>query len=241
MNLLILILFYLINSVHSKKAKTQKLKNINCELSNKNIDDSDMKNKKINNYEFTINMASITHIQGLLLIGILEKFRPNYICEFGAGVSTIIFESYCEKYDKKLLTIEHDIKYKRKDSKLFTLIENTYVMIYNVKYGETNKYEGLEDFFKNYKGKFDFVFIDGPFGTNKKYKYTRIQMIDLLEFDLLENRGYFLIHDTERKNAKNSINILLSLFKKKRYVVTIEYLVTQKEKRLTIIYFNKNK
>ena len=239
MKFLILKLLYLINLFPLKKSEIQNLENSNCELNNKNINDLDKKNKMIQNYEYTTNIASITHIQGMLLIGILEKFRPNNICEFGAGESTKIFESYCEKYDKKLLTIEHDIKYKRKDSKLFNLIENTYVMIKKVKYGRTNKYEGLEDFFKNYKGKFDFVFIDGPFGYNKKYKYTRIQMIDLLEFDLLENNGYFLIHDTERKNTKNSIKILLSLFKKKRYELKIEYMVNQKNKRLTIINFNK--
>ena len=47
-----------------------------------------MNNKIIKNYEYTINKASITYIQGMLLIGILEKFRPNNICEFGAGEST---------------------------------------------------------------------------------------------------------------------------------------------------------
>jgi predicted O-methyltransferase YrrM len=239
MKLLIFKFFYFIYLFSSKNVKTENLENKNCELNNKNIDCLGKENKIFNNYEYSINPASITNIQGMLIIGLLEKFRPNNICEFGAGVSTIIFETYCEKYNKKLLNIEHDIKYKRKDSKLFNLIENTFVVINNVKYGKTNKYEGLEDFFKNYKGKFDFVFIDGPFGYNKKYKYTRIQMIDLLEFNLLEDHGYFLVHDTERKNAKNSIQILLSLFKKKGYKVEIEYLSTHKQKRLTIINFNK--
>ena len=205
-----------------KKVKTQNSGNITCELNNKNTD----ANKMMNNYDYSINSASITYIQGMLLIGILEKFRPNSICEFGAGESTKIFETYCEKYNKKLLNIEHDIKYKRKDSKLFNLIENTDVVINNIKYENTNKYEGLEDFFKNYKGKFNFVFIDGPFGVNHDYKYTRIQMIDFLEFDLLENHGYFLIHDTERINAQNSIKILLSLFKEKGYEIEIENLET---------------
>ena len=236
MKLLVFKIFYLIYLFSSKKVKTH---NKSCESNNKNIDGLEQRNKIINNYEYTINPASITNIQGMLIIGILEKFKPNNICEFGAGVSTIIFENYCEKYNKHLLNIEHNIKYKRKDSKLFNLIENTFVEINSVKYGKTNKYEGLEEFFKNYKRKFDFVFIDGPIGTNSKYNYTRIQMIDLLEFDLLENYGYFLIHDSERKNAKNSINILLSLFKKKGYIIEIEYSVTQKNKRLTIINFNK--
>ena len=192
----------------------------------------------MDNYDYSINSASITYIQGMLLIGILEKFRPNSICEFGAGESTKIFETYCEKYNKKLLNIEHDIKYKRKDSKLFNLIQNTDVMINNIKYENTYKYEGLEDFFKKYKGKFDFIFIDGPFGVNHDYKYTRIQMIDFLEFDLLENHRQFLIHDTERINAQNSIKILLSLFKEKGYEIEIENLETNIQKRLTIINFN---
>ena len=239
MKLLIFKFFYLFYLFSSKKVKTQNLENLSCELNNKTFDKLNKENKEINNYEYTINGASITNIQAILIIGLLEKYKPNSICEFGAGVSTIIFETYCEKYNRKLLNIEHDIKYKRKDSKLFKLIKNTYVEINNVKYGKTNKYEGLEDFFKNYKGKFDFVFIDGPFGKNKKYKYTRIQMIDLIEFDLLENHGYFLIHDTERKNAQNSIKVLLSLFKKKGYEIKIEYFSAHKKKRLTIINFNK--
>jgi len=61
-------------------------------------------------------------------------------------------------------------------------------------------------------------------------------MIALLEFNLLENNGSFLIHDTERKNIQNSIRSLLTLFKKKFNVFEIEYLITQKEKRITIIH-----
>ena len=90
----------------------------------------------IQNNEYTINIASITYIQGILLISILEKFQFKNI---GVRLEKI----YHKKCDKKLLNIEHEIKYKRKDLKLFNLIENTYVMINNVKYGKTNKFEGL--------------------------------------------------------------------------------------------------
>ncbi len=64
-------------------------------------------------------------------------------------------------------------------------------------------------------------------------------MIDFLEFDLLENHGYFLIHDTERINAQNSIKILLSLFKEKGYEIEVENLETNIQKRLTIINFHQ--
>jgi len=67
-------------------------------------------------------------------------------------------------------------------------------------------------------------------------------MIDFLEFVLLEKQGYFLIHDSERNNAKNSINILIKLFKDKGNKLVIEYMLTQNQKKkLTIIEFNKTK
>lgn len=84
---------------------------------------------------------------------ILEQFLPNNICEFGAGVSSKIFEFYIQKYNKKLLTIEHDVKFKTKETKLFKLKENTEVVINNVTYKKTNKYVGLEDFFQKYNEK----------------------------------------------------------------------------------------
>ena len=239
MKILILKIIYVISLFSQKKSNIQDLENISCESNKQNIDYLEEKITKINEYEYTINPSSVTNIQGMLIIGILEKFRPNNICEYGAGVSTTIFETYCQKYNKKLLNIEHDDRYKRKDSKLFKLEEYTNVTINNKLYENTNRYVGLEEFFSNYKERFDFVFIDGPYGTNTRYKYTRIQMIDLLEFDLLQDNGYFLIHDTERENAQNSLKILLSLFKQKGYDLEIEELQTQNMKRLTIINFKK--
>lgn len=233
-NSIILILFVkLLNCTSSEKD----LSTSTCE-SNKNKKEEEKKILK--NYTFETNSASITYIQGLMIIGILEQFRPNNICEYGAGVSSGIFQTYCEKYNKSLLTIEHDVKYQTKESKLFSLIENTTVTINNVKYGKTNKYEGLEEFFSKYDKKFDFVFIDGPFGCEREYyAYTRIQMLDLIEYDLLSDEGYFLIHDTERKNGQASIKVLLSLFEQKNYTLLIEELGLNQIKMMTIIKFKK--
>ena len=200
-----------------------------------------IENKKLINYNYKINPFSITNIQALQIIGILETFRPTNICEFGTGVSTDIFDFYCEKYNKNILTIEHNIKYKRKHSKIFKLITKGNIIIDNIEYKDTNFYKGLENFFKNYNKKFDFIFIDAPTGENNKYKYARIQMIDFLIYDLLENEGYFLIHNLEKNCIKNSLNILISLFKTKKYKITIEYLGYKKKKTLAIIEFKKIK
>ena len=37
-------------------------------------------------------------------------------------------------------------------------------------------------------------------------------MVDFIYLDLLEDKGYFLIHDTKRIAEINSVNNLLSLF-----------------------------
>ncbi len=63
-------------------------------------------------------------------------------------------------------------------------------------------------------------------------------MVDFIEFDLLDEKGYFLIHDTERTADANSVELLLSLFKKK-YKLKIDYLNKGLSKELTIIRFKK--
>ena len=121
-----------------------------------------------NQYVYETNSFSLTNIQILQVIGILEQFKPNNICEFGTGITTNIFESYCKKYNKNLLTIEHSIKYQREHSKMFKLNKKKDVVINNIKYSQTNIYEGLEEFFKTYEKKFDLILIDAPMGETNK-------------------------------------------------------------------------
>ena len=235
MKLLLLFLFYLISLFSSQPSE------INEKSTCDNGEKNNMKNENLlfSEYVYKPHSLSLTNIQILQLIGILEQFKPNNICEFGTGVTTDIFEFYCKKYNKNLMTIEHNKKYKREHSKMFKLNKKTNIVIDNVKYKKTNIYVGLEDFFQKYDKKFDLVLIDAPTGETNKYKYGRIQMIDLLVFDLLENEGYFLIHNTEKPCIYNSYSVLISLFKKKNYNTVIEDLGYQKNKRLTIIYFKK--
>ena len=64
-------------------------------------------------------------------------------------------------------------------------------------------------------------------------------MIDLLVFDLLEDEVYFLIHNTEKPSVKNSLEVLLTLFKQKHYKIKMEVLGYKKFKQMTIINFIK--
>ncbi len=192
-------------------------------------------------YHYKINSFSLTNIQFIFLIGLLEKYRPNNICEFGAGESTKIFEFYAERYNKSFLNIEQNKKYLYKSSKFFPLKHEASLVINGETYQRNGIYEGLEEFFKNYKKeKFDFVLIDGPFAdqNKKNYKYVRLQMVYFVEFDLLQDEGYFLIHDSSLPSSINSINILLPLFKQK-YNLEIEYVEKGIPKELAVIKFKK--
>ena len=192
-------------------------------------------------YHYNVNSFSLTNIQNIFLIGLLEKYRPNNICEFGAGESTKIFETYAERYNKSFLNIEQDEKYLYKNSKLFPLKHEAPLVINGKTYKRNGIYEGLEEFFKNYqKEKFDFVLIDGPYANQdvKNYEYVRLQMVYFIEFDLLQDEGYFLIHDSSSQGSKNTIKILLPLFEQK-YDLQIEYVEKGIRKELTVISFKK--
>ena len=237
MRLSILSFISLIYLFYTQSSKEQNLNESTCKSEKENI--LKKEKKMYMNYQYKVNAFSVTNIQALQIIGILEQFRPNNIIEYGTGITTDIFEFYCEKYNKNLLTIEHSTKYQRESSVMFKLNFKGNVVIKDVKYKNTNIYEGLEDFFKSYKKKFDFVLIDAPHGEKKTYKYGRLQMIDLLVFDLLEDEGYFLIHNTEKPSVKNSLEVLLTLFKQKHYKIKMEVLGYKKFKQMTIINFIK--
>lgn len=63
-------------------------------------------------------------------------------------------------------------------------------------------------------------------------------MVDFIDLDLLEDKGYFLKHDTQRIFDANPVNVLLPLFQK-QYRLKIVYLNKGLTKELTIIKFKK--
>ena len=67
-------------------------------------------------YNFDVYPGTMEKNEYIPMIDILEDFKPKRICELGSGQSTRIFETYCDKYNAKLYSIEHDDFFKRKDA-----------------------------------------------------------------------------------------------------------------------------
>ena len=150
------------------------------------------------------------------------------------------FWNYSQKYNKSFLNIEQDENYLYKSSKHFPIKHNASLVFNNIPYEKHGIYNGLEGFLKNCDEGFDFIFIDVPFIHKiHNYNYNRLQMVEFVDLDLLEDKGYFLIHDTQRIVDANSVNILLSLFQK-QYKLKIDYLNNGLPNELTIIKFKKN-
>lgn len=158
-------------------------------------------------YKYNCFRGTMTNKEYISMIDILENFKPKRICELGSGQSTQIFETFCNKYNAKLYSIEHDKYYKCNSTILLPLIdEKTSININGHIYESCNKYNGLEEWLEK-QNKFDFILIDGPFGYGyrKNFKYSRIQVLSFVLLNKIEDNAYILYHDSERNNAKTTL------------------------------------
>lgn len=83
---------------------------------------------------------------------------PN---DWGSGLSTLLFGEFCQKYNKKLITIDIENK------KIEASKEITKDFASNIEYIVSDSVE----FLKNYKGKIDFLYLDS-------YDYPYVEMLN---------------------------------------------------------------
>ena len=187
---------------------------------------------------FTSNGGSITDKQIDQIIILLETYKPANILEYGAGVSTQVFQEYCKENNAKLTTIEHDKTYHYDNNVYFNLNQHGNLSVENCIFNNVCMYEHLDEWMKNVSSKFDLVFVDGPFGFLPQ-EYTRIQMIYPVLYNLLADEGVFLIHDSERPSSQRSQKILEMLFIAKGYTYEIINYPAN-DNQLTIIMWKKH-
>ena len=194
-------------------------------------------------YNFESFLGTMSENEYISMINILEKFKPKRICELGSGQSTNIFEIYCDKYNAKLFSIEHDENYIKPSTILLPLIDKeTSININNHIYNSCNKYDNLEKWLKT-QDKFDFILIDGPFGWGERelYKYSRIQILSFVLLDKISDNAYILYHDSERNNAKTTLNEFERLLNIYKYEFNKKIINENEYPELTIYKINKIK
>lgn len=184
-------------------------------------------NTNIENNTFNLLPNQYNYIYHLLHIN-----KPKNICEFGSGNSTILFKKYCDEYNANLISIEHQ-------NNDFNLIEHTSITIGDTQYTNINKYDQLEEYLINLNKKFDFVLIDGPYSYYDYLKYGRIQMLDFIEYNLLSDKGIFIIHDSQRLSTEKTINIFLNKLTNKNYKYITSFENKDQDREMMIIQYYK--
>lgn len=156
----------------------------------------------------------------LTLFRIFEHHKFSNILEFGLGQTSRMVHQYANHYKVPAVTVEHDadwVTFTQKD------IHNAYPInvkllpleIIDYKGFTTRTYQGIKTTFE--KQKFDFILVDGPFGSEH---YSRSQIIHLAENNLAES-FCIIIDDCNRIGEQETVAEVKSVLKKKdvKYVI----------------------
>lgn len=140
----------------------------------------------------------------LTLFRIFEHHRFTNLLEFGLGQTSRMVHQYAAFYNVPAITVEHDadwVAFTKKD------IHNAYPInvkilpleMIDYKGFSTRTYQGIKTSFENQK--FDFILVDGPFGSEH---YSRSQIIQLAENNLAET-FCIIIDDCNRIGEQETV------------------------------------
>lgn len=172
------------------------------------------------------------------MIDLLEQHKPMRICEMGSGISTIIFEQYCQKYGATMFSIEHKPQYKRANTVMFPVYEYTSHQVAGEYFEKCNRYVGMTKWLRTQEP-FDFVLCDGPYGCGYRqtYNYGRVQIVSFPLQDKLTDNSIVIIHDSNRQPEQNTMARLRTFFERKNFSFTEE--TDQELETMTVFYLTR--
>lgn len=153
-----------------------------------------------------------------ILFRVLNDIGPTSILEFGLGESTRMLAAYRSRKNSAadVFTVEHNKEWQEfliAQNPLFAGINivNTAMEKHVVNGETTNYYIDLLDALPQGR-KFDLVLIDGPIGTPR---YSRYNMVELIEADVLADDFILFLDDAERPGELETIAIAEEKFRGK--------------------------
>lgn len=150
-----------------------------------------------------------------ILYRIYNEIKPKSILEFGLGETSKLSYQYLEAFpDAKLTIVEQDQNWLDFFSaNIHNVVPNTLVLEleHKVVNGHTTKV--YKDLIPNVAGnKFDLILVDGPWGSDR---YSRYQIVDIVENDLLADRFAIIIDDCHRKGERDTADKVKELLRSK--------------------------
>lgn len=148
-----------------------------------------------------------------ILYRVYNDIKPTSILEFGLGETSKLGYQYHHAFPQSSFTIiEQDEEWLRFFSNtVHNVNPNTVLLpIEQKKVGqfETKVYRGLTE--KLLGKKFDLIIVDGPWGSQH---YSRYQIIDVVENDLLAKDFVILFDDYDRPGEKETVSKLREVLK----------------------------
>ena len=170
--------------------------------------------------QLSLGAFAIDYGTAYVIYNVLERMQPKSIIEMGLGQSSKIIHQYATYYKTSAVTIEHDADWV---NFFLSGIAGKYDVNIQMARLEYRMYNGSQNLVYETlpllagNNKYDFVFIDGPFGTQpngKCYSYARLNIIDIIEKNLLSPSFCIIMHDYQRSGEQNTISEVLNLLDK---------------------------
>lgn len=185
---------------------------------------------------FSPGRAAIGYPALYALYRVLDEFQPENILELGLGQSTRMIGEYVKWKEEKgeqchHYVVEHDPDwiafFKKSNNYLGDSSEIIQLDLLRTEFDDelskeetyVNLYKGFTETFSGKK--FDFIFIDGPFGSPL---YSRMDIIDILP-DCLEDSFILMLDDAERTGELNTLQMIENIMHDSRipYAVKNHY------------------
>jgi predicted O-methyltransferase YrrM len=172
----------------------------------------------------------------VVVLKMIQEYKPNLIVEAGSGVSTLIAGYSLEKYNPegKIISLDHDLTYAKKtrhESELHNLADRTEIRTATLKEMTINQKECIwySPEAIQFENPIDMLIIDGPpFKTQKNARYPALPVL----YKYLSKRAVIVMHDTDRSSESSTI---------KRWIREFDDLTIQtlsSEKGITILLRN---
>ena len=149
-----------------------------------------------------------------VLYRVLNEFKPSNILEMGLGQSTKMIGLYNQKYKAcRHQVVEHNKEWIDFFSNSFKMPETTQIVelpitdiVLDVGEGpvKVTSYIGFSECFEGQK--FDFIFIDGPYGFNST-TYSRIDIMGILP-ECLKDSFVIMLDDCDREGEYNTLKLI---------------------------------
>lgn len=143
---------------------------------------------------------------------IMNHFKPQSILEFGLGESTKFISTFIDSHlsSSRHTIIEHDIDWITHFNNGYNLSQNSKVFHHSLKQTVENSnkilyYENIDLYFKN---NYDFILIDGPFGSDR---FSRGDIIPYIEKFSIDTNYVILLDDTNRIGEADTLNRIINL------------------------------